>query len=124
MVCGICFLSDFCYGRSDIEDYQKPSKSMWVFFLSWHLLYFRRWYSVSNQHQEQWCNVLLTETETGLLTYRVFSAFIAELELGFAVSELKEFKDQTSLFILPKRKWGSEKCSFFLKVKIDTCARS
>ena len=57
---------------------------MWVFFLSWHLLYFRRWYSVSNQHQEQWCNVLLTETETGLLTYRVFSAFIAELELGFA----------------------------------------
>ena len=64
------------------------------------------------------------KTETGLLTYRVFSAFIAELELGFAVSELKEFKDQTSLFILPKRKWGSEKCSFFLKVKIDTCARS
>lgn len=57
---------------------------------------------------------------------RVFSAFIVELELGFdpTVSELQEFKDQTSLFISPKRKWGSEKYSFFLKVKVDTCTSS
>lgn len=40
------------------------------FFLSWHLLYFSRWYSVSNQRQEQWCNALLTKTESvfGLIT--------------------------------------------------------
>lgn len=64
-------LSDFCYSRSDVGDYQKPSKSMCCFlFLSWHLLYFRRWYSVSNQRQEQWCNALLTKTGSvfGLIT--------------------------------------------------------
>lgn len=44
----------------------KSPLNPFFFFLSWHLLYFHRWCSISNQHQEQWCNALLIKTETVL----------------------------------------------------------
>ena len=47
--------------------YRRLVKSLQIFLfflLNWHLLYFHRWYSMSNQQQEQWFNVLFTKTES------------------------------------------------------------
>lgn len=106
-----------------IGDYQKPLQiPSPPFFLSWHLLYFHRWYSIKN-------NGVTLYSPKWLIIQGVFSASIIELELGFWfwVSELKanvEIRPVSLLYRRERRTLRSTGACWRSQFTHSTCTRS